>query len=77
MRTWLAEARKKKNLTHQNVADLAGIKRQYYGMIENGERTPSVGIAKKIAEILDVEWTLFFDYESNKTLQHINKKEVI
>lgn len=76
MRTWLAEARKKKNLTHQNVADLAGIKRQYYGMIENGERTPSVGIAKKIAEILDVEWTLFFDNESNETLQIINEKEV-
>jgi len=76
MRTWLVEARKKKNFTHQNVADLVGIKRQYYGMIENGERTPSVGIAKKIAGILDVEWTLFFENDSNKSLQIFDEKEV-
>jgi putative transcriptional regulator len=72
MRTWLAKARKQKKLTHQKVADLAGIKRQYYGMIENGERTPSVGTAKKIAEILDIDWTLFFDDLGNKTLLKIN-----
>jgi putative transcriptional regulator len=71
MRTWLANARKQKKFTHQQVADLAGIKRQYYGMIENGERTPSVGTAKKIAEILDFEWTLFFDNKRNKTLQTV------
>lgn len=31
MRTWLAQTRKNKKFTHQQVADLAGIKRQYYG----------------------------------------------
>ncbi|MEH7223898.1 helix-turn-helix transcriptional regulator [Bacillus sp. JJ1566] len=68
MRKWLENARKQKKLTHQNVADLAGIKRQYYGMIENGERTPSVSTAKKVAKILDVDWTLFFEDRGNKTL---------
>ncbi|MFF2449323.1 helix-turn-helix transcriptional regulator [Neobacillus sp. NPDC058068] len=72
MRNWLAKARKQKMLTHQKVADLAGVKRQYYGMIENGERTPSVGTAKKIAGILEVEWTLFFDEKGNKTLRKTN-----
>jgi transcriptional regulator with XRE-family HTH domain len=72
MRTWLEKARKQKKLTHQNVADLAGVKRQYYGMIENGERTPSVSTAKKIAKTLDVEWTLFFDDKRNKTLLKSN-----
>ena len=46
VREWLATARKIKNLTHQEVANRVGIKRQYYGMIESGERTPSVNIAK-------------------------------
>lgn len=66
-RNWLAAVREQKKLTHQKVADLAGIKRQYYGMIENGERTPSVSTAKKIAKILDFEWTLFFEERRNKT----------
>ena len=68
MRNWLIIARKSKSLTHQQVADLVGVKRQYYGMIENGDRTPSVTIAKKIAEVLDIEWTLFFENKSNKML---------
>lgn len=66
MRTWLENARKKKKLTHQQVADIAGIKRQYYGMIENGERNPSVNMAKKLGEILDVNWTLFFEGKIDK-----------
>lgn len=69
MREWLATPRKKKNLSHQEVADAANIKRQYYGMIENGERTPSVPVAKSIGKVLGVDWTLFFENEGNKTLQ--------
>lgn len=74
MRKWLATARKTKKLTHQKIADLAGIKRQYYGMIESSDRTPSVTTAKKLSEILEVDWTLFFEQKSNKTL--LNTKEV-
>ncbi|HBZ09157.1 MAG TPA: XRE family transcriptional regulator [Bacillus bacterium] len=74
MRDWLATARKTKNFTHQEVADKAGIKRQYYGMIESGDRTPSVTIAKNISSVLDVDWTLFFENQSNKML--LNEKEV-
>lgn len=69
LRKWLADARKKRKLSHQDVADATKIKRQYYGMIENGERTPSVTVAKKIGEVLGVDWTLFFDHEGNETLQ--------
>lgn len=72
MRLWLSKARKHKGFTHQEVADRAEIKRQYYGMIENGERTPSVPMAKKIAEILEIDWVLFFEDKSNKTLQKSN-----
>ena len=67
-RIWLLNARKRKNLTHAEIAKMVNVKRQYYGMIENGQRTPSVFIAKKIARVLDVDWTLFFEDESNESL---------
>lgn len=69
LRDWLTKARKDLNLTQQDVAEKADIKRQYYGMIENGDRTPSVSTAKKIAEVLQVDWILFFDDKSNKTFR--------
>lgn len=49
--------------THQEVADSLGlgITRQYYSMIEKGERRPSVNVAKKLGELLGVNWTVFFE----------------
>lgn len=35
-------------------------------MIEKGERNPSPKVAKKIAVVLDIDWTLFFEEEGNK-----------
>lgn len=61
MREWLLDARKNKKMSHEQVAEEAGITRQYYGMIEKGLKTPSVLVAKKIAKSLDFNWTLFFD----------------
>ncbi len=52
--------RKEKGLTQQEMADEVGVSRQYYNDIENGKRQPSVTIAKKIGEVLEVEWTIFF-----------------
>lgn len=71
LKNTLIKAREKKNLTHEQVASLAdkGITRQYYGMIENGDRTPSVIVAKSIADVLDIDWTIFFELESNQKLQ--------
>lgn len=67
----LIKARKEKHLTHEQVAALTdkGITRQYYGMIESGERRPSVDVAKSIADVLDIDWTIFFELESNQKLQ--------
>jgi len=70
----LIESRNNKGLTHEQVAILASAKgkhitRQYYGMIENGDRTPSVDVAKAIAKVLGIKWTIFFDVNSNQTLQ--------
>lgn len=56
----IADKRKTKDLTQQEMADLIGISRQYYNDIENGKRKPSVSTAKKIEGVLGVDWTIFF-----------------
>lgn len=57
---WLVTLRTNKNLTQEEVAKLSSIERSYYTKIENGA-IPSVKIAQRIAQVLDFEWTLFFD----------------
>jgi Predicted transcriptional regulators len=57
--------RKIRELSQNEVASQLGISRQYYNSIENGRRTPSVELAKKIAVLLGAEWTIFFDSEVN------------
>jgi DNA-binding XRE family transcriptional regulator len=61
MRIWLKEARKNKRLIQKSVAQSAEISRSCYALIENGSRRPSVKTAKKIAEVLNFDWTLFFE----------------
>ena len=54
--------RKEKNLTQQDLADLAGISRQYVTDIENENRNKHITIAilGRIADALDVNIELFF-----------------
>lgn len=59
-RIWLRDLRLSKNKTHQDVANEAGIRRAYYTMIENGTRSPSPAVAKRIARALGFDWTIFF-----------------
>ena len=67
IRKWLQEIRQNKNMLHKDVATASGIERAYYTMIENGTRTPSVAIAKRIASALGFDWTYFFDNKSNES----------
>ncbi|MFZ7119486.1 MAG: helix-turn-helix transcriptional regulator [Eubacteriaceae bacterium] len=62
-RKWLIRRRDKKSQI--NIANEVGITQQAYSAIENGIRNPSVAIAKKIAAILDFDWTKFFDDDEN------------
>ena len=57
----LRDARKQKNYTQEQLASLAGVGRTTIVMIENGANRPSVSLAKKLGEILEVDWTIFFD----------------
>lgn len=66
----LVNARRHKKLSQEQVVLLMNniITRQYYGMIENGERRPSVEVAKSISKVLGINWTVFFEVKSNQKL---------
>ena len=66
IREWLKEIRLAKGLSQMAVAQEAtGISQQLYGMIETGERRPSVKNAKKIAAVLGFDWQLFYPDEES------------
>ena len=53
MRDWLKKLREEKGMSQEDVARETGmISRCHYTNIENGDRAPSVPVAKKIAETL-------------------------
>ena len=72
MRKWLIAIRKKLRRTQQQVADQAGIARNYYCQIETGARNPSVKVAKRIALALGFPWTIFFEEQGNETTSASN-----
>lgn len=56
----LEHRRKDKAMTQANVADAAGISRPYYNMIENGVKRPAPDVAKRIAQVLELDWVIFY-----------------
>lgn len=67
MRFWLTEMRG--NRSQKEIADAVGISRGAYCNIEIGKRNPSVEVAKRIAEVLDFNWVIFFDDDVNESKQ--------
>lgn len=61
-REQLIKTRKEFGMTQTDMANVVGVHRSYYGLIENGNRNPTLRIAAKIAEALnsDIEY-LFKD----------------
>ena len=66
MREWLVAIREGKKLSQKDVSERAGISQPSYSNIEHGVpgKGPSVSTAKKISEVLDFDWTQFFDDSS-------------
>lgn len=60
LRSWLKRIRIEKDLTHEDVANKCRIARSYYTHIENGTKTSSVSVAKRLGELLQIDWTIFF-----------------
>lgn len=57
--TWLKAIRGE--CSQKKIAETVGISQAFYCEIETGKKRPSVRVAKKIAEVLNFEWTKFFD----------------
>lgn len=62
---WLKTIRINKKITVRNLANRLSCDYSYISKIENGERLPSVKFAKKIANLLNFEWTDFFKDNSD------------
>ncbi|MCP4291525.1 MAG: helix-turn-helix transcriptional regulator [bacterium] len=54
------------DLTQQTIADRVGVTRQTILSIEKGRYSPSVGLALKLAEILQVSVEDLFELEEEK-----------
>ena len=56
--------RKEKGLSQQELADLTGVSQKMVYLVEMGQRRPSVDLAKKIAKVLEFDWTKFYEDEA-------------
>ena len=60
-RKFMQNRRGELGLTQKMVADMVGITQGTYSNIEKGKKTPSVKLAKKLADVLGVAWTAFYE----------------
>nr|WP_076202281.1 helix-turn-helix domain-containing protein [Paenibacillus odorifer] len=61
----IAIKRKKLDKTQEVMAKDLNISRQHYNAVENFKKSPSVELAKDVAQRLDLNWTIFFDNQVN------------
>ena len=57
----LKEFREHAGLLQIDLAAKAGVSQGAISQYENGSNQPSVEVAKRIAEVLSFDWTLFFE----------------
>ena len=57
----IRKLRETRNISQEELGNLAGLHRTYIGAIERGERNPSVKSLKKIADALKVSLRDLFD----------------
>ena len=57
----LKEIRKEKGFTQEQLANDCGVQRTTITMIENENNLPSVETAKKLGEVLGIDWKVFFE----------------
>ncbi len=69
----LKQVRAEKNIKREVIAEKIGTSSAIIGRYERGERTPSVDIAKKIAEALDVS----LDYLVGDTSVLVEDKAIL
>jgi putative transcriptional regulator len=79
-RTKLINLRRMHGLTQQEIADKLKVTRSFYGMIETGDRNPTLDLAKKIAEMFNANIEdIFFEEKYHELLQypsHVNDEAI-
>ena len=63
----LRRLRRSRKLSQEELADQAGINRNYVGMLEREENAATVDMLEKIADVLDVDPIEFFKRPSRET----------
>ncbi|GED14815.1 helix-turn-helix transcriptional regulator [Aneurinibacillus migulanus] len=69
-RQWMIDSLQKLEISTSELAKKVKVSRGHIAHIIGGTRTPSVPLAKKIAKVLKVEWTLFFNEKCVKKQQN-------
>jgi transcriptional regulator with XRE-family HTH domain len=63
----LRRLRRSRRLSQEELADQAGINRNYVGMLEREENAATVDMLEKLADVLDVDPIEFFKRPSRET----------
>lgn len=69
----IKELRKRKGLTQEQVAVLIEMEQNTISVIESGRNFPTLVTLEKIADILDVELSDFFNYEYFDDISYIKQ----
>lgn len=62
----LRNLRRQKGLSQEQVADLSGLHRTYFGGVERGERNPTLLTLIKIAQSLDIQLEELLKFNDKK-----------
>ncbi|UYP44282.1 hypothetical protein NEF87_000567 [Candidatus Lokiarchaeum ossiferum] len=65
MKNQVKELRMEKNITQQELATAVNVSRQTISYIENGEKSPNIIVALKIAEYFRMQVDEIFELESS------------
>lgn len=68
----LLNARKEKNITQQQLADMVGVSKPTISLMENGKQNITIELLCRICNALDVELTLH-NKEVNNTIAEITR----
>ena len=76
-RMWLKKLRDSNHLTQAQMAKRLSVAKTTYASYEQVYRTPRVEDAKRMAEKLDVDWTIFFEQNVlNTSINNSTAEEV-
>lgn len=71
----IKEIRKQRKLTQEKLSELVGVDNGYISKLEIGQNFPTIGTLEKIANVLDVELSVLFQFTDVKDIDF--KSEIL